>query len=185
MENKTNMQEIEKYVDLIPLKDKICSKIWFGFSLIFFKPFVGNVFNSYRVNILKLFGAKIGNGSVVYSSTKVICPWNLIMGRESCLGPGVKLHYDKIIIGSKVTVSQNTYLCSASHDISSLNLPFISEPIIIKDYAWIAAECFIGMGVTIGTGAIVGARSCVFKDVPEWKVVAGNPFKVIKERKTV
>ena len=179
------MEKVEKYVDLIPLKDKVYSKIWHIFSVIFFKPFAGSIFNSYRVNILKLFGAKIGKGSVVYSSVKVVCPWHLIMGKESCLGPGVKLHYDKTIIGSKVTVSQNTFLCSASHDISSLNLPFISKPIIIKDYAWIAAECFIGMGVTIGKGSIVGARSCVLKDVPEWKVVVGNPLKIIKERKIV
>lgn len=38
------------------------------------------------------------------------------------------------------------------------------------------------MGVTIGEGAIVGARAAVFKDVPPWTVVGGNPAKFIKKR---
>jgi len=38
------------------------------------------------------------------------------------------------------------------------------------------------MGLTIGEGAIVGARASVFKDVPPWTVVGGNPAKFIKKR---
>lgn len=45
-----------------------------------------------------------------------------------------------------------------------------------------AAEAFIGPGVTIGEGAVVGARGCVFKDVDPWTVVGGNPAKFIKKR---
>ena len=40
----------------------------------------------------------------------------------------------------------------------------------------------MGMGVTIGEGAVVGARAAVFKDVEPWTVVGGNPAKVIKNR---
>jgi galactoside O-acetyltransferase len=36
-------------------------------------------------------------------------------------------------------------------------------------------------GVTIGEGAIVGARSVVTKDVPPWTIAAGNPARVVKE----
>jgi putative colanic acid biosynthesis acetyltransferase WcaF len=105
------------------------------------------------------------------------------MGDFSCLGPDVKLHIDKTIIGNKVTISQGSYLCNGSHDISKLNKPFISSPIIIHDFAWIAADCFVGPGITINEGAVVGARSAVFKDVEAWTVVGGNPAKFIKERK--
>jgi putative colanic acid biosynthesis acetyltransferase WcaF len=48
--------------------------------------------------------------------------------------------------------------------------------------AWVAADAFIGPGVTVGDGAVVGARSVVLKDVPCWAVVAGNPGKIIKYR---
>ncbi len=79
-------------------------------------------------------------------------------------------------------VSQKTYICTASHDITHSLHPLITAPIIIEDQAWIAADAFIGMGVTIGQGSVVGARSSVFKDVEAWTVVGGNPAKFIKRR---
>ena len=57
----------------------------------------------------------------------------------------------------------------------------ISEPIKICDKAWIGFEAVILKGVTIGEGAIVGARAVVTKDVEPWTVVAGNPAKMVKK----
>ena len=53
---------------------------------------------------------------------------------------------------------------------------------MIRCKVWVAAEAFIGMGVIIGEGAVVGARACVFKNVEPWTVVGGNPAKFIKKR---
>jgi putative colanic acid biosynthesis acetyltransferase WcaF len=171
-----------KYESPFSLKNKIYCTLWLMVSFFCFRPFVSIVFNRWRVFLLKLFGAKIGKGSIVYASMDIPMPNKLTMGILSCIGPNVKLHRGAIRIGSKVTISQGTYLCSASHDISSLNKPFISAPIVINDFAWVAAEAFIGMGVTIGQGAVVGARAAVFKDVEPWTVVGGNPAKFIKKR---
>jgi len=55
----------------------------------------------------------------------------------------------------------------------------------MEDKSWVAADAFVGMGVTIGEGAVVGARACVFKDVEAWSVVGGNPAKFIKRREIV
>ncbi len=55
-----------------------------------------------------------------------------------------------------------------------------SKPIKICDKVWIGFDVVILKGVTIGEGAIVGARSVVTKDVEPWTVVAGNPVKFIK-----
>lgn len=174
--------KIEKYIDRISLQNKIARKLWGVLRLFLYRPFVGPLFNRWRILVLRIFGAKIGKGCVVYASTKIPAPWNLTMGDISCLGPEVELHIDKVIIGSKVTISQRTYLCSGSHDVSSLNTPFISAPIIIEDFSWIAAEAFIMMGVTIGEGAVVGARAAVFKNVEPWSIVGGNPARFIKKR---
>lgn len=174
--------KIEKYRDRISFANKLKRKFWLIISYFLFKPFSGRFFDKYRNFILRLFGAKIGKGSIVYASANILAPWNLSIGEISCIGPNVELHIDKIIIGSKVTISQRTYLCSGSHDINYLNTPFISAPIIIEDFAWVAAESFIMMGVTIGKGAVVGARSAVFKDVEPWTIVGGNPAKFIKKR---
>lgn len=61
-------------------------------------------------------------------------------------------------------------------------MDLVCRPIEIHDGAWVAAECFVGPGVTIGEGAVASARSCVFKDVEAWKVVRGNPAAVVAER---
>ncbi len=56
-----------------------------------------------------------------------------------------------------------------------------SKPIIIRDNVWIGFDSIILSGVTVGEGAIVGARSVVRSDVEPWTVVAGNPAVVIKK----
>ncbi|GHV57257.1 hypothetical protein FACS1894182_05640 [Bacteroidia bacterium] len=105
------------------------------------------------------------------------------MGRYACLATGVDCYNaDKITIGDNATVSQKTSLCTASHDITSPENKWISAPIVVEDQAWIAAEAYIAPGVTIGQGAVVGARTAVFKDVEPWTVVGGNPAKFIKKR---
>lgn len=54
------------------------------------------------------------------------------------------------------------------------------KPIKVGDFAWIGFDAVILKGVTIGEGAIVGARSVVTRDVEPWTVVAGNPAHVVK-----
>ena len=174
---------MEKYVENnISLKNRLMQKMWAVLSYFLFRPFISNIFNGWRISVLRIFGAKIGKGSVVYSSVYIPAPWNLTTGKFCCLGPYVQLHIDKTILGNKVTISQRAYLCSGSHDIDYLNKPFTSAPIVIDDYAWVAAEVFVGPGVTIGEGAVVGARAAVFKNVEPWTVVGGNPAKFIKKR---
>ncbi len=107
----------------------------------------------------------------------------LISGNNSCLSPEVDCYnVAKVKIGAHSTVSQKTYLCTASHDITKGHNPLITAPIIIEDQAWIGASAFIGMGVTIKQGAVVGATASVYKDVEPWTVVGGNPAKFIKKR---
>jgi len=165
------------------LKNQLVRFIWGIAWLIFARPLPRSVFNGWKLFLLRIFGAKIKKHAVVYSSAVIYMPWNLEMDEYSCLGPDVDCYnVDKIIIGAQVIVSQKTYLCSASHDISKSNMPLISAPIIIEDQAWIAADVYIGMGVTIGRGAVVGARSSVYKNVEPWTVVGGNPAKFLKMR---
>jgi putative colanic acid biosynthesis acetyltransferase WcaF len=174
--------EIPKYIDTIPKSDKVYRVFWRITSLFLFKPFSLPFFNSWRILLLKLFGAKIGKFCNIYASAYIPSPRNLIMGVHSTLGPQVQLHFGKTIIGNKVTVSQRTYLCSATHETNSLNLPFVAGEIVIKDFVWIAAEAFIMTNTVIGEGSIIGARAVVVRDVEPWTIVAGNPAKFIKNR---
>lgn len=53
---------------------------------------------------------------------------------------------------------------------------------MIKDDVWIGAQATIMSGVTIGQGAVIGAKALVTKDVPPYAIVGGVPAKVIKYR---
>ena len=79
-------------------------------------------------------------------------------------------------------MSQGAFLCSASHNITDPHHALITAPIVLEDQVWVAAEAFVGMGVTVHEGAVIGARAVVVKDVDPWTVVAGNPAKFIKQR---
>ena len=154
------------------------SIIWSLFYRVSPKPFHG-----WRRFLLRSFGAKIGNGAKPHASARVWAPWNLVMGDHSCLSHHVDCYsVNRISIGCHATVSQYSFICTASHDISDKNMKLVSEPIEIGDMAWIAADAFIGPGVEIGEGAVVGARSSVFKNVEPWTVVGGSPSKFIKDR---
>ena len=138
----------------------------------------------WRRFLLRLFGGTIEEGTHPYPSAKIWAPWNLTMRKHSCLSHHVDCYcVDKIELGIHVTVSQYSYLCTASHDYTRRDMPLITAPIIIGDYAWVTADVFVGPGVTIGEGAVVGARSTITRNIPSWVVVAGSPPKIIGSRK--
>lgn len=105
------------------------------------------------------------------------------MGDHSCLSEWVDCYcVDKIRIGAHTTVSQYSFLCTASHDYESPGMPLVSAPITLGDRVWITADVFVGPGVTIGDGAVVTARSSVFSDIPSWMVARGNPARPVRAR---
>lgn len=133
--------------------------------------------------LLRAFGARVASTANVYSSARVYYPANLVMEEYSCLASDVDCYnVALVIIGEQSTVSQGAYLCTASHDITDPKNHLITAPIVIEPQAWIGAKAYIGMGVTIEEGAVVGATASVYKDVEPWTVVGGNPAKVLKKR---
>ncbi|MDR0560166.1 MAG: putative colanic acid biosynthesis acetyltransferase [Prevotellaceae bacterium] len=178
-----NKVDISKYRRASSRKEQILRLLWNIVWTLFARPFPRSVASSWKRFILRLFGAKIHKTAIVYSSAKIYAPWNLIMGEYACIAPDVDCYNaDKITIGDNATVSQKTSLCTASHDITATDNKWISAPVVVSDCAWIAAEAYIAPGVTVGVGAVVGARAAVFKDVEAWTVVGGNPAKFIKKR---
>lgn len=105
------------------------------------------------------------------------------MGAASSLAPRVDCYcVAAVTIGSHVTVSQDACLCTASHDVRDLEMRLTTAPITIDDNAWVCARAFVGPGVTIGEGAVIGACAVAMKDVAPWLIVAGNPSICIGTR---
>jgi len=137
-----------------------------------------------RRELLRLFGARVGQGAQIMPSAKIWAPWNLTLGDFSTVSHGVDLYcVDRIEICAHATVSQRAFLCTASHDIDHPNMPLITALVKICDGAWVCAEAYIHPGVTLGIDAVAGVSSVVLHDVPDRQVVGGNPAKVLRERK--
>ena len=104
-------------------------------------------------------------------------------GDESAIGEAALVYsLGPVRIGARTTISQRVHLCAATHNYRKRDLPLVCLPIEIGDEAWVCADAFVGPGVTIGQGAVAGARAVVVKDVPPWTVVAGNPARPIGTR---
>lgn len=130
-----------------------------------------------------MFGAKVHPTAQVYSSARIYYPANLTMEAYSCLADGVECYnVAPVTVGAHSTISQGTLLCTASHDITDSHHRLVTAPIVIEDQVWIGARAYIGMGVVVRQGAVVGATASVYKTVEPWTVVGGNPTRFIKKR---
>jgi putative colanic acid biosynthesis acetyltransferase WcaF len=164
------------------LKNRLGRLAWNITNILLFK-YSPKPFHAWRSFLLHIFGAKVGKGIHVYPGVKIWAPWNLILGDECGIGNGAILYSQgKISIGKRVVISQGAHLCAGTHDYTQVGFPLITNPIVIEDHVWVAAEAFIHPGITIGEGSVVGARSVVTKDMPAWMVCAGFPCKPIKAR---
>lgn len=137
----------------------------------------------FRASLLRAFGASIGRHVRIRPTVKVEQPWNLTIGDNSSVGDHAILYcLGPVRIGSNVSVSQYAHLCAGTHDYTRADLPLLRPPITVEDDVWLAADVFVGPNVTIGRGAVVGARASVFKDIPGGKVYGGEPARMLRER---
>lgn len=139
--------------------------------------------NKWRCFILRAFGARIGKGARVYGSAKIWSPKNLVMGAHAVIGWNVNCYNQGLItLGDFAIVSQYSHLVSGTHDVDDRNFQLKTVPIVLEAYAWVASDAFVGPGVTIGEGAVLGARGVAFKNLKPWTIYAGNPCKEIRQR---
>lgn len=133
--------------------------------------------------LLRLFGARLHPTARVYPRAKIWAPWNLEMDAYATIGEDVDVYCPRLIhIGANSVVSQYSYLCGATHDFEKHGRPLIPLPITLGEQVWLAADVFVAPGVNIGDGAVVGARSSVFKDLEPWKIYMGSPAKAVRDR---
>lgn len=170
----------------VSLAIKIRRALWNITAAVLFRPFVTGLFRLWRIALLRVFGAKVAWDANVYASARIWAPWLLRMGHRACLGPEtICYNQDWVVLEDDAIVSQYTFLCTASHETDRQNTAdgsLIVAPIVLKERTWVGSRAFIGLGVTVGKEAIVGATASVYKDVEPMTIVGGNPAKVLKKR---
>jgi putative colanic acid biosynthesis acetyltransferase WcaF len=122
--------------------------------------------NVVRIQILRLFGASIGDNVLIRHGVRIHWPWKLRVGRDSWIGENAWiLNLEPVSIGSNVCISQEVLLCTGSHDYRSPSFEFDNAPITIGDGVWVAARATVLRGVTIGARSVIGATALVTSDI--------------------
>lgn len=123
---------------------------------------------SLRAQVLRLFGARLGDGVLIRHRVRIHWPWKLQVGDHSWIGEGTWiLNLEPVTIGENVCISQDVFLCTGSHNQRSATFEFDNAPIVIDDGAWVAARATVLRGVHVGTNATIGANALVASDVAE------------------
>lgn len=151
--------------------------LWWLVQAIAF-PLTPHPCHTIRRSVLRLFGATIGKKVLIRPTARFTFPWKVKIGDYSWIGDDVVFYsLDTISIGCHCVISQKTYLCTGSHDIHDPTFRLNTAPIHVGNGAWVATDCFVAPGVTIGANAVVAARSSVFSNLPAQFVCKGTPCR--------
>src|SRR5262249_43016476 len=156
---------------------------WWLFEALFVRPMPQALY-SWRRFALRLFGAKVGQKVLIRPGVRVTFPWKVVIGDYCWIGDNATLYsVAEITIGEHSVISQEAYLCAGTHDYLDISFPLVARPIIVEPECWIAARAFVGPGVRIGRGGVVGAYSVLLSDVLPAAIVGGIPARTLAVRK--
>jgi putative colanic acid biosynthesis acetyltransferase WcaF len=139
--------------------------------------------HAWRAFLLRCFGATLGPGCIFYPASRVWAPWNLTCADSVVAADGVEIYNPAPIhLGSHVILSQDAYLCGATHDYDSPDFPLLAYASQLDAYAWVCARASVAPGVNLGEGAVLGLGSVATRDLAPWTINAGVPAIRIKDR---
>jgi acetyltransferase-like isoleucine patch superfamily enzyme len=166
---------------------------WFIRGLVY-SPFFGKFgFPSYLGKPISVYGInKIIIGKRVRiqphvrmevhgKKSRLIIEDNVSIGQNVHLTTGSRL-----VIQKSCTILANTFITDIDHNYQEIGVHIMAQKMDIKNTE-IGQNCFIGIGVAIQAGTIlgkqciVGANSVVRGIFPDYCVIAGNPAKIIKK----
>ena len=154
-------------------KEKVKRHLWFIVQqyLIATSP---KIANKWRLFWLKLFGAHIGKGCYIASSTYVHLPWKIIMEDNVTIDERCYLQ-GEITFRQHAAIGNNVHIITEGRNVRSRYFEGTNNPVIIGAGCFIGGDVYIARGVNIGTFSVIGAKSVVWHDVPENSIAYGNP----------
>jgi putative colanic acid biosynthesis acetyltransferase WcaF len=131
---------------------------------------------SWRVALLRAFGATMGDGVYIKPRVNIHFPWKLRVGDHAWIGEeAFILNFEPVAIGAHTCISQRAFLCTGNHDFRDPAMSYRNKSITIGDGVWVGAQCFVGPGVIIETDAVATAGSIVLSNLPAGMICSGNP----------
>ncbi len=159
--------------------------IWNICWLLLYRP-SPRALHAWRSSLLRVFGASLGPDCHFYPASKVWAPWNLVCADQVTAADGAEIYNPApITFGSHAILSQDAYVCGATHDYDDAGFPLLAYAMSIGAYAWVCARASVAPGVNIGDGAVLGLGSVATRSLEAWTVYAGSPAVKVKDRQRI
>ena len=164
------------------LGNRITRVVW-GIAWLVFARFTPPPLHRWRRLVLLAFGARIGRGARVHASVAIWLPHNLEVGEQVLIGPGARIYNQgTITVGAWSVISQRAHLCASTHRVDDPGFQLECRPIAVGERCWVAAEAFVGPGVTMGDGSVLAARGVLFDNATTDGIYRGNPAALVRQR---
>ncbi len=156
--------------------------LWYFINKLFFNTFLPFP-STFKVSLLKLFGAKVGAAVVIKPAVNIKYPWFLEIGNHCWIGEGVWIdNLAKVAIGNHVILSQGAYLLTGSHDYKKITFDLILGEITIEDGVWIGAKAIVCPGVKCNSHSVLAVGSVAIKNLDPYTINQGNPAQPKRKR---
>ena len=163
-------------------RGRVIQTLWYFTNVLFLKNTL-NPFSGIKTFLLKVFGAKIGEGVVVKPGVNIKYPWKLKVGNHSWIGENVWIdNLEKVAIGDNCVLSQGAMLLSGNHNYKKTSFDLITEPIILEDGVWIGAKSVVTGGVICKSHSVLTVNSVASQDLTEYTIYRGTPAEKVKTR---
>lgn len=152
------------------------------------KPF-GRLSKYIRYYLCKKIFKETGHNANIEKGAYFGRGGDVVIGKNSSIGVNSHIH-NNTIIGNDVMMGPNTkMLNNRTHNHDRTDITMIEQGIsefkpqvIIGNDVWIGEDVLILGSKTIANGSIIGARTVLTKNFPEYSIVGGNPSRLIKSR---
>ncbi len=140
--------------------------------------------HGWRAFLLRSFGARMGPHCHFYPRSRVWAPWNLTCADQVTAADGAEIYNPAPVqLGSHAILSQDAFLCGATHDYDDAAFPLVAYTMEVGAYAWMCARSSVAPGVNVGEGAVLGMGSVATRSLDPWAVYAGVPAVKVKDRR--
>lgn len=140
-------------------------------------------FSLLKVAVLRLFGARIGQGVYIKPGVRVKFPWYLEIRDHCWIGEDSWIdNLAQVKLGPHTCISQGAYLCTGNHDWSSIGMDLFRQSIACERGSWVGAKSVVCPGVVLGEGAVLTAGSIATRNIPPFEIYSGNPACFVRRR---
>jgi putative colanic acid biosynthesis acetyltransferase WcaF len=155
--------------------------LWYFTQLVFFRS--AFPFTSFKVFLLKMYGARVGTGVVIKPHVRIKYPWLLELGNHIWIGEDVWIdNLGKVTIADHCCLSQGAMLLCGNHNYSKSTFDLMVGDITLQEGVWIGAKATVCPGVTCSSHSVLSVGSVATKNLDAYSIYQGVPAVKIKDR---